>query len=261
MNAKQFGNIAPVTNGNTGSFLFSSTPVNFNRNKLAADFFTPRNTSPGIASSDIEASSAGESPLPDDSPDQPPRRVAPTQYEKIRGVRKYQDAVRRKRIQKPKRAYITGSSRQYDSDSDDTSPQKTQTDVFALTSTNTNSQKPTWTSDPDLPYVASGYVQLVFNMFLVGVALYIGLAFIRTIQRDVDQKVEEYSAGIGLSLLHIDIRNTSGDDSLFKGVSRKSLCTKYTRSSDGKSMSGMGEMHEQGSHSRGQSPSLCRNIC
>jgi len=32
-------------------------------------------------------------------------------------------------------------------------------------------------------------------MFLVGVALYLGVGFIRTIQRDVDLKVEEYSAG------------------------------------------------------------------
>lgn len=152
--------------------------------------------------SDVDVSSAGESPLPDDSPDQPPRR-GPTPYEKVRGARKFQDAVRRKRIQKPRRAYITGSSK-YESDSDDDSTQRQeQTDVFALATTtnttnnnnNNNKKTSTWTADPDLPYVASGYVQLVFNMFLVGVALYIGLAFIRTIQRDVDLKVEEYSTG------------------------------------------------------------------
>ena len=211
--SKQFGNIPPVTDGNFGgSFLFSSTPATtFNRNKFATDFFTPRNTTPGIASSDVDISSAGESPLPGDSPDQPlqrppSRRVLgghQTPYEKLhRGARKFQDAVRRKRIQKqPRRAYITGGggSSKYDSESDDD-----ETDVFALTTTNTNNNgnganqktSTTWTTDPDLPYVASGYVQLVFNMFLVGVALYIGLAFIRTIQRDVDQKVEEYSTGI-----------------------------------------------------------------
>lgn len=192
--AKQFGNIAPVSKGPGGSFLFSSTPAS-NRNKFSTDFFTPRNTSPVVASSDVDVSSAGESPLPDDSPDPVPRRK-PTQYEKIHGARKYQDAVRRKRIQKPKRAYITGSGR-YDTESEDDTPQSPQTDVFALTNTNNNNQKAsTWTSDPDLPYVASGYLQLIFNMFLVGVALYIVWAFIRTIQRDVDQKVEEYSAGI-----------------------------------------------------------------
>jgi hypothetical protein len=193
--SKQFGNIAPVNNGNGGSFLFSSTPTTFNRNKFSADFFTPRNT-PAAAGSDVDVSSAGESPLPDDSPDIPSRR-APTQYEKLRGARKFQDAVRKKRIQKPRRAYITGSSAKYDTESDDDSIQNPQTDLFAVANTNTqnNQKSSTWTSDPDLPYVASGYVQLVFNMFLVGVALYIGLAFIRTIQRDVDQKVEEYSAG------------------------------------------------------------------
>jgi hypothetical protein len=170
--------------------MFSSTP--FNINKFGTEFTTPRGGS-GIASSDIEVSSAGESPLPDDSPDPPPRR--PSQYEKIRGVRKYHDAVRRKRIQKPQRAYITGTK--YDSESEDEQPKTSQADVFAVN----HNQKPpsTWTSDPDLPYVASGYVQLVFNMFLVGVALYIGFAFIRTIQRDVDQKVEEYSAGTSSS--------------------------------------------------------------
>jgi hypothetical protein len=153
-----------------------------------------------VASSDVEVSSAGESPLPDDSPDPVPRR-RPTQYEKIHGARKYQDAVRRKRIQKPKRAYITGSAR-YDTESEDDTPQTPQGDVFALTNSNDNNQKTsTWTSDPDLPYVASGYLQLIFNMFLVGVALYIVWAFIRTIQRDVDQKVEEYSAGTTIMTL------------------------------------------------------------
>jgi len=203
--AKQFGNISPVTNGNGGSFLFPSTPTTFNRNKFSADFFTPRASSAAIASSDVDVSSAGESPLPDDSPDQSSRRV-PTPYEKVRGARKFQDAVRRKRIQKPRRSYMTGVSK-YDSESEDDSAQRQQSDIFALTSTTTttnnnnnsksNNQKPpAWTTDPDLPYVASGYVQLVFNMFLVGIALYIGLAFIQTIQRDVDQKVEEYSTGI-----------------------------------------------------------------
>ena len=216
--SKQFGNIQPVTNGNGGSFLFSSTPTTFNRNKFSADFFTPRASSPGIASSDVDVSSPGESPLPDDSPDQPSRRV-PTAYEKIRGARKFQDAVRRKRIQKPKRSYITGASK-YDSESEDDSTQRQQSDIFALTTTtynnnaNSNNQKsPAWTTDPDLPYVASGYVQLVFNMFLVGVALYIGLAFIQTIQRDVNQKVEEYSTGT-ITLCEINSRNTARNGSL-----------------------------------------------
>lgn len=48
----------------------------------------------------------------------------------------------------------------------------------------------------DIPYIASGYLQLFFNIFLVGVLLYFVIAFVRTIQRDVDQKVDEYSAEI-----------------------------------------------------------------
>ena len=109
--------------------------------------------------------------------------------------------------------YLTGPSSKYDSEEsegDEGEERSRQTDVFALTprpatgnsvTGSVGAQKAAWTTDPDLPYVASGYVQLVFNMFLVGVALYIGLAFIRTIQRDVDQKVEEYSAG---NLLSVD---------------------------------------------------------
>ena len=48
----------------------------------------------------------------------------------------------------------------------------------------------------DLPYIASGYLQLAFNLSLVLVLLYIIYGFIRTIQRDVDMKVEEYSVEI-----------------------------------------------------------------
>jgi hypothetical protein len=200
--------------------MFSSTP--FNPNKFATDFSTPRNATSGLASSDVDVSSAGESPLPDDSPDIPPRR--PSQYEKIRGVRKYHDAVRRKRIQKSKRAYITGTSSKYDTESEDDRPPSS--DVFALnTQSNTNQKSSTWTSDPDLPYVASGYVQLVFNMFLVGVALYIGFAFIRTIQRDVDQKVEEYSAGMSPTNPFIKFRNPARNGRLFKRVPRESMCS------------------------------------
>jgi hypothetical protein len=222
--AKQFGNVTPVTSGNRGSFPFSSTSsTTFNRNKFSADFFTPRKSTPGIAS---DVSSAGESPFPDDSPELPPRRQQQTQYEKIRGARRFQDAIYRKRIQKPRRSYITGTSKHQHSDSDDAG-QTHEGDVFALTTTDNtpidkdekNHKVSIWTSDPDLPYVASGYVQLVFNMFLVGVALYIGLAFIRTIQRDVDQKVEEYSAGTFFLLLaSLTFRNTAGDGSLLKRV-------------------------------------------
>lgn len=146
--------------------------------------------------------------------------------------------------------------------------------MFALTTTentsSTNNDKnhkvSSWTADPDLPYVASGYVQLVFNMFLVGVALYIGLAFIRTIQRDVDLKVEEYSAGIpsSLFLFHftfcLQSRNTARNGSVLKRVSGKSLRAKYARPCHGKGVCRVGKMHEQRSHSRRTSSGFGRDF-
>jgi hypothetical protein len=153
----------------------------------------------------VDISSAGESPLPDDSPDPPPRKQL-SQFEKIRAARKYQDAVRKKRLQKSRRAYIAGPSTKDDADSeDDTVTGNQSSNLFALSTTTNNNNNSSnqnvgmWSADPDLPYVASGYVQLVFNIFLVGVALYLGVGFIKTIQRDVDLKVEEYSAGFSLS--------------------------------------------------------------
>jgi Di-sulfide bridge nucleocytoplasmic transport domain len=264
--AKQFGNVLPVTTGSPKNpFLFSTTtsppqPPHhqqqqfaspFNRNKFAPGFFdTPRQ--PTVESSDVDTpTSQGDFSTPAD--DSPPQHR--TQYEKIRG-RKPHDGVWKKRIQKSrKRMYLTGPSK-YDSESegveeDENSPQ---TDVFALTKPGTAGsagvvnyqQKATWTADPDLPYVASGYVQLVFNMFLVGVALYIGLAFIRTIQRDVDQKVEEYSAGISPHLcMVVDCdRDTAGNGSLFKRVSGESLCAKYPCPRHGKSLFSVGKVYE-----------------
>ncbi|KAK9702203.1 hypothetical protein K7432_011364 [Basidiobolus ranarum] len=50
--------------------------------------------------------------------------------------------------------------------------------------------------DGDMPYIISGWLQLVFNLVLVAISLYIILQFIYTVQKDVDIKVEEYSAGI-----------------------------------------------------------------
>lgn len=48
----------------------------------------------------------------------------------------------------------------------------------------------------DLPYIASGYLQLGFNLFLISIILYFLVSFITTIQADVNKKVEEYSAEI-----------------------------------------------------------------
>ncbi|RKP38170.1 Brl1/Brr6 domain-containing protein, partial [Dimargaris cristalligena] len=48
----------------------------------------------------------------------------------------------------------------------------------------------------DLPFILSGYIQMFFNLFIVGVILYVVTQFIMTIQRDVDLKVDEYSEEI-----------------------------------------------------------------
>jgi hypothetical protein len=55
-----------------------------------------------------------------------------------------------------------------------------------------------WSLDQhrDLPYIASGYLQLGFNLFLISIILYFLVSFITTIQADVNKKVEEYSAEI-----------------------------------------------------------------
>lgn len=169
-------------------------------------------------------------------------------------MRKFTDVIRKKRRQKPNRSYITGTSK-YESESDD-GPEG---DVFAFGAsagtTNENTQRSSWTTDPDLPYVASGYVQLVFNIFLVGVALYIGLAFIRTIQRDVDQKVEEYSAGILVDYI-ANSRNPPGNRSVLQGIFREPVRAGYACPSHGKSLPSMGKMHEQRSKYRWSSKSI-----
>ncbi|KAJ2696161.1 hypothetical protein H4R19_005769, partial [Coemansia spiralis] len=48
----------------------------------------------------------------------------------------------------------------------------------------------------DIPYVISGYLQLGFNVFMVGTVLMVVVNVLLTIQRDVNAKVQEYSAEI-----------------------------------------------------------------
>ncbi|KAJ1665808.1 hypothetical protein EV178_002809 [Coemansia sp. RSA 1646] len=48
----------------------------------------------------------------------------------------------------------------------------------------------------DLPYVISGYLQLGFNVFMVGTVLIIVVNVLLTIRRDVNSKVQEYSSEI-----------------------------------------------------------------
>src|SRR5439155_9211855 len=122
---------------------------------------------------------------------------APAAYGKIHGACRFQDVLRRRRIRKPRHHFITKGSK-FDSESDDDSTWS-QPNAFPLTTSttkNADSQKPPkWTTDPDFLYLTSEYIQLAFNMFLVGVALFLGLEFIQTIRRNVDQKVVEYSNG------------------------------------------------------------------
>lgn len=47
----------------------------------------------------------------------------------------------------------------------------------------------------DYAYIISGYIQTGFNLFIVLVLVYLAVQAILTIQRDVQQKVDEYSLG------------------------------------------------------------------
>ncbi|TRM62936.1 Di-sulfide bridge nucleocytoplasmic transport domain-containing protein [Schizophyllum amplum] len=48
----------------------------------------------------------------------------------------------------------------------------------------------------DMPYILLGYLQFFFNLSLVLVFLYLVLQFILTVQRDVEQRISEYSMDI-----------------------------------------------------------------
>lgn len=49
-------------------------------------------------------------------------------------------------------------------------------------------------TDPTIPYVLSLYLQLFFNLLLIGVILYFLLVFIRTIKADISYKLETYTS-------------------------------------------------------------------
>ncbi|KTW28031.1 hypothetical protein T552_01893 [Pneumocystis carinii B80] len=96
-----------------------------------------------------------------------------------------------KKIKKKRSSKKNGERRFWDGncvDSDDETTMPLQTNNY-FTNWSLNAHR-------DIPYIASGYLQLFFNIFLLGVLLYFVIAFVRTIQRDVDQKVDEYSAEI-----------------------------------------------------------------
>ncbi|CCJ28674.1 unnamed protein product [Pneumocystis jirovecii] len=94
--------------------------------------------------------------------------------------------IKKKRISKKHNEQKFFSGNTTDSDDEPILPSQTN-NCFANWSVN---------SHRDIPYIASGYIQLFFNVFLVGILFYFAITFVRTIQRDVDQKVEEYSAEI-----------------------------------------------------------------
>ncbi|KAK2462103.1 hypothetical protein APHAL10511_006566 [Amanita phalloides] len=49
---------------------------------------------------------------------------------------------------------------------------------------------------PDMPYVLLGYLQFFFNLSLILLFLYLVVQFILTVQRDVEQRISEYSMEI-----------------------------------------------------------------
>ncbi|KAJ1802557.1 hypothetical protein LPJ75_006151 [Coemansia sp. RSA 2598] len=53
----------------------------------------------------------------------------------------------------------------------------------------------------DLPYVISGYLQLGFNVFMVGTVLVIVVNVLLTIQRDINAKVQEYAGVVSQEIL------------------------------------------------------------
>ncbi|KAJ3084257.1 hypothetical protein HK102_000721 [Quaeritorhiza haematococci] len=51
-----------------------------------------------------------------------------------------------------------------------------------------------------LPYVITGYMQLFFSLFIVGVMLYFIVQFILTVHHDLEMKADEYSAEISYQI-------------------------------------------------------------
>ncbi|CCH44339.1 Nucleus export protein BRL1 [Wickerhamomyces ciferrii] len=69
------------------------------------------------------------------------------------------------------------------------------------------SKKKTWISlltsfkfksliDPELPYILSLYLQLIFNVLIVSILLYFIYSFISTVKADVENKVDSYASDI-----------------------------------------------------------------
>jgi hypothetical protein len=114
--------------------------------------------------------------------------------------------------------------------------------------------------------VLSSYLQFFFNLSLVLVFLYLVLQFILTVQRDVEQRISEYSMGMnrlftfGSHESHLDIfvRHSSRNCHVRVAVQKQLMRIKsYT--SNGSSMRQLGNMYEPRSHCCRSRQSRCRN--
>ncbi|KAJ2962437.1 hypothetical protein NQZ79_g2360 [Umbelopsis isabellina] len=102
-----------------------------------------------------------------------------------------------------KRLYEIAGENESASDSDsDTFDQKPLTANAKSEKSVADSQAPKSETDGwnapqyDYAYIISGYIQTGFNLFIVLVIVYLAVQAILTIQRDVQQKVDEYSLAI-----------------------------------------------------------------
>jgi hypothetical protein len=96
----------------------------------------------------------------------------------------------------------------------------------------------------DYAYIISGYIQTGFNLFIVLVIVYLAVQAILTIQRDVQQKVAEYSTGEYVIhswwreyvYLRLFCSNYEGNIGMRKVISRESLWSRKQSSSNGWTM-------------------------
>ncbi|KAL1917791.1 uncharacterized protein VTP21DRAFT_3625 [Calcarisporiella thermophila] len=106
--------------------------------------------------------------------------------------------VRRRRELNGNRLHkIARRENETDSESENEHPEKDSkqrsSDMWGPSASIGNDKRPNY---QDIPLIVSGYLQLFFNIFLIAVLLYLVTQFIQSVQRDVDLRVEEYSAEI-----------------------------------------------------------------
>jgi len=94
-----------------------------------------------------------------------------------------------------------GKSRGLEQDGSDVSDESDDEDERGVVTQNTSNHYTLNLPGPspprsDLPYVLLGYLQFFFNLSLILVFLYLLVQFILTVQRDVEQRISEYSMEI-----------------------------------------------------------------